>query len=114
MCSMCIFNLFMSFVDNISVIKSEYIICLWFLVLFQGTPAPSILVVVIDTIGGVNDREPIVEYKAISVKRLKGLVNSLLGSRRVPCEDGSILVVSKKALFTGEGCSKGLIVGVPM
>merc|ERR1712122_275781 len=112
MCSMCIFNLFMSFVDNISVIKSEYIICLWFLALFQGTPAPSVLVVVIDTILGVNNREPVIEDKPVPVERLKGLVNSFLGCRRVPCEDGSILVVSKKALFTREGCRKGLVVGV--
>ena len=85
--------------------------------LFQGTPAPSVLVVVIDTILGVNDWEPIIENKAIPVKCLEGLVNleldrkneesdvinliplyathSFLGCRRVPREDGSILVVSK-------------------
>ena len=85
--------------------------------LLQGTPAPSVLVVVIDTILGVINFEPVIENNAISVKRLKGLVNleldrkndeshviifitlnvthSLLGSRRVPCEDVSILIVTK-------------------
>merc|ERR1711992_199575 len=102
----------MSFVNNITAIISKYIICLWFLALCQGTPAPSVLVVVIDTIFGVNYWEPVIKNKTVPVERLKGLVNSFLGCRRVPCEDGSILVVSKKALFTREGCRKGLIVGV--
>ena len=107
----------MSFVDNITAIISKHMIFLWFLALLQGTPAPSVLVVVIDTIFGVNNWEPIIQDKAIPVKCLEGLVNlvierqsnenyvfnfislhvthSFLGCRGVPCEDDSILVVTK-------------------
>ena len=38
--------------------------------------------------------------------------HSFLGCGWVPREDGSILVVSQRALFTSVACSKGFIVGV--
>ena len=40
------------------------------------------------------------------------VTHSFLGCRGVPCENGSILVVSQWALCTCEGCSKGVVVSV--
>ena len=107
----------MRLVSNITVILTKHIIFLWFVALLQTTLTPSVMVSVIDTILSVNNREPIIEIKAIPIKCRKGLVNlqierwknssavirfiyfhathSFLGCRGVPCEDGSILVVSK-------------------
>ena len=45
------------------------------LALLQAALAPSVFVIVIDTILGVNNWEPVMEIKAIPFERLKGLVN---------------------------------------